>query len=78
MSNSTKRLMRNQRVDRVLEGQYMKKKGAKAAKRAATLQLLTDALTLKQKDHNDQSIKMIDEETEELIDGVFTRMELKS
>ena len=37
MSNSTKRLMRNQRVDRVLEGQYMKKKGAKAAKRAATL-----------------------------------------
>ena len=72
-----KRLMRLQRTNTVLEGQYETKKGSKAKKRAATLQLLNHALVMKGKEANDDvsSGEKYDDKLDALIEGVFTRAE---
>ena len=62
----------------MLEGQYEIKKGSKAKKRAATLQLLNHALVMKGKGMNDDkddgaSGEKYDDKLDALIEGVFTR-----
>ena len=78
MTGSTmKRLMRLQRTNTVLEGQYEIKKGSKAKKRAATLQLLNHALVMKggatDDKENGASGEKYDDKLDALIEGVFTR-----